>query len=82
MGDPLCASVQQVVEDVSGRLRHCRARCEGLRYVVTEVDAEICEYEADSRRPRPPASTCRHRAGWLADPEEVAARHRAGRSTS
>ncbi|MDQ4119139.1 MAG: hydantoinase B/oxoprolinase family protein [Actinomycetota bacterium] len=80
MGDPLLRPVPQVVEDViDGYVTVERAR-KDYGVVVTEIDAEICEYEADLEATAATREHIRqHRAGWLAcDPEDVAARYRAG----
>ncbi|MBC3190088.1 hydantoinase B/oxoprolinase family protein [Pseudonocardia sp. C8] len=80
MGDPLLRPVQQVVEDVIDGYVTVERAAKDYGVVVTEVDAEICEYEADLEATATTREHIRrHRAGWLAcDPEEVAARYRAG----
>ena len=80
LGDPLERDLQSVCEDVTdGYVSIERAR-KDYGVVVSEIDAELAEYEVDeSATDRERERIRAERESWLdEDPEAVAARYRAG----
>jgi N-methylhydantoinase B len=79
-GDPLERDPEAVLEDVADGYVTVERAALDYGVVVTEVDAELGEYELDAEATeRARAEIRAQRAGWLdEDPESVAARYREG----
>jgi N-methylhydantoinase B len=79
-GDPLERDPEAVLEDVADGYVTVRRAALDYGVIVTEVDAELGEYELDTEATERERKEIRaQRAGWLEeDPEAVATRYRDG----
>jgi N-methylhydantoinase B len=79
-GDPLERDPEAVVEDVADGYVTIERACIDYGVVVTEVDAELAQYELDADATEKERERIRgERAGWLKeDAEKVAERYRDG----